>query len=182
MKKFDKHFIFASLVIIALIILLIISYSTSKSTNISDWKTYQNNKYGFESKYPDSYSEFHKSGDSDIDFRTAKECELLLNTATNVFPPDCQIYTVIVIDAQKNTPSERGFGIATSSIVVAGIQGEKVTSPTGLGNYENMDQILVWFQKGDKLYIQTFTFNHAKSKIMEGIINQTLASFKFINK
>lgn len=153
------------------------------SINMTDWKTYQNNTYGFEAKYPDSYSEFHSSGgDSGIDVSTGKECESLLNTATNVFPLDCQYYSIYVMNVQKNsTPGSHGPGVVTYPITVAGIQGEKVVSPTGIGNWENMDQVVVWFQKGDNWYIQTFTFNHVKSQAAESVMNQILSSFRFTN-
>lgn len=153
----------------------------SKATDISNWKIYQNNTYGFESKYPENYSESHSSGDSYVDLETIKECESLSNTATTIFPNDCESYTVYVHSVKDSTPSAGGQGYIHSQIAVDGIQAEKVISPTSLGNWENIDQEVVWFQKGDNWYILTFTFNHAKSQEAESVMNQIISSFKFVN-
>ena len=146
--------------------------STNQTT---DLQTYTNIKYGFEAKYPNGYSEFNSSSDSYIDFRTTKECEPLLNRGGGEWPVDCQDYNISI---QKDKMVTSGTGIDMSQITVAEIQGEKITATTGMWN--NMTQVVVQFQKDSDWYVQTFTFNTNKSQLAESVMNQILASFKFV--
>ncbi|HEY4474960.1 MAG TPA: hypothetical protein VJC06_03495 [Candidatus Paceibacterota bacterium] len=135
----------------------------------ADWKTYMNTKYGFTVKYPESYFTFHTSGDSNISFRSTEACKLLENGGGE-WPTDCQAYDVLV---QQNKIS----GPEMSKTFVAGIEAEKFSDLNG--QWSNGTQVLVQFQKGQNWYIQTFTFNTAKSQVSEIIMNQILSTFKF---
>ena len=150
--------------------------NSSASTDISDWKTYQNNTYGFETKYPKNYSEFHSDGDSGIDLRTIKECDILTHVGGGEWPTDCQVYDISI---QQNKVDITGPGIDVSQIVLDGIQAQKITA-VGLGMFDNMTQVVVYFQKEQNWYIQTFTFNSNKTQPAEEVMNQILASFRFV--
>lgn len=152
--------------------------TTSLQTSASqtaDWKTYTSNKYGFEVKYPESYSVFHTSGDSNIDFRSTESCKALQGGGGE-WPADCQAYDMSV---QQNKIITEGAGVTNTSVIVDGIHAEKIESPSGIGMWNGMDQIVVQFQKGQNWYIQTFTFNQGKSQIAESVMNQILSTFKF---
>ncbi len=142
--------------------------STSLTTS---WKTYTNTQYGFEVKYPESYSMSGTSNGSNITFKSTEACKSFVSGGGE-WPIDCQSYNILV---QQNKIS----GPEMSKTFVAGIQAEKYSDSNG--QWSNGTQILVQFQKGQNWYIQTFTFNTAKSQISESIMDQILSTFKFID-
>lgn len=136
------------------------------------WKIYANSTYGFEVRYPGSYSEFHKTGDSSVSFRSTEGCRSLV-MGGGEWPADCQDYSISI---QKNNISVAG--ITRTFIDVAGMKAESTRESSG-GMWDNMAQIVVQFQKGQNWYVQTFTYNKGKAQVAESVMNQILATFKF---
>lgn len=141
---------------------------------MGNWKTYRNQQYGFEVKYPESYSEFNKSGDTLISLRSNNGCkELSLNGG--VWPVGCRDYSISV---QKNKLTSQGVGLIQSQVAIGGIQAEVITNSDGM--WENMTQSVVQFKKGQDWYVQTFTYSSQDQEASKKLMDQILSSFKFM--
>ena len=186
-KKSKTVKIVASIIAIVVILAIIFHFTNNTvktNTQITttssqdNWKKYENVDHGFVVSYPSTYSIFHQNGDTDTDFRSTTGCEVLLTSASGTWPTDCMDYSISV---QSKQPEISGPGYATSTITEAGYPAVKVVSPTGLGNWEGINQETVWFQKGANWYIQTFTFSHSKVQYAQISIDEILKSFSFRN-
>jgi len=136
-----------------------------------NWKTYTNEQYGFEFKYPENYSVSVNPTDSNVTFKS-EGCKSLVSGGGE-WPTDCQSYNVLV---QQNKIS----GPEMSKTFVAGIQAEKYSDSNGM--WSNGTQVLVQFQKGQNWFIHTFTFNSGRTQESESLMNQILSTFKFVVK
>ena len=137
--------------------------STGETVNL---KTYTNDKYSFELKYPNGY--LLTESNSGILIESSKSCANRDNP-----PKDCFGYSLLI---QKNKITG-GDGDHVPSVQVAGYSSERFEIKYGM--YDNESQIYIQFIKDGTWYISYITYNSENKTVAENLLNQILSTFKF---
>ena len=106
-----------------------VASSTATSTDMSDWKTYKNEKYGFEFKYPQDWF-FLKNFDLGEDCQGWHDKEY---RATGFQVPTLYFKIASKLDYEylKNHPNQGLF--PTESVIIDGVETLKVIADSSLG-------------------------------------------------
>lgn len=150
--------------------------SSETQNEMKSWNTYQNATYHFEVQYPSDYFVFHQEGDSQFDV-DAEACRDFLENGGAEWPRDCQSYTILV---QENAIEAGEIDDVNKTMTVAGFSAEQIETTGGM--WDNLDQIVVQFQKDEMWYIHTFRFHTNERASAEEVMEDILASFRFINE
>lgn len=165
------------LIIVIIVILGIVGYfkliknstttqQTQTSSETTGLKTYTNNQYGLELKYPENYLLIENN--SGISIESSKSC------ANGDNPPkDCFGYNLLI---QKNKITG-GDGDHIPSVQVAGYSSERFEIKDGM--YDNESQIYIQFMKDNTWYISYLTYNSENKVVAENLLNQILSTLKF---
>lgn len=146
-----------------------IAPTKTQEEDFSDWKTYQNEKYGFEFKYPRDWSK--------------SDYKLELNKTNYLIGPDIGLHGIggnqidFYISLNNQTLTEWinkniGFEGSDEKIIIGGVEGIK---RTGKDQITSEIAIGIIFQNDNKV----FSFSSVGEK-NNNILNQILSTFKFI--
>ena len=140
------------------------------------WKTYTNNEYGFEIKYPNDWSVDKTTVMSyiycDYPKRNSMPCEGLVGVGIGAPGPSIKIeYEKISLDNFVKEYNDSGLKITNQEkFVLGGIEGTKLIGTTEIG----LDKTIIFVIKNNISYIISFT------EIAEVIQYKIISTFKFI--
>lgn len=138
-------------------------FSSLQKSDNSDWKTYRNEEYGFEFRYPKEY---------EVTLTSTKVLEISESRYGDTEHPGIWIYTyqnnnLQPLDWWKKSKSYQAQDQISSIKNIFGIEGIKINSSEGL-----QEQHLVFGYKDRIIDVLNIGIN-------EYLINQILSTFKF---
>ena len=141
---------------------------------MAGWKTYRNDKYGLEFKYPYGYVISHED-ENGISLSSSENCRIILSTTPPAWPKDCYGYNLLIQDGKILV---EGQGVVKTPAKVAGYSAEHIED-SNVGILEDQYQTIVQFNKGNDWYISAMGFNLENKAKAETTLDQILSTFKF---
>lgn len=160
-------------------------------TRIADWKTYRNEEYGFEVKYPQQLftkERFSVTQSEERDYILLKE--IMIDDEEGNYH-DNQIFNIRVYNNLSNlqlsewlnnnqNSDERGCGVLSldtaTSVIVNGKGGLRGDVSCCCGAFLNS----VFLSKGDKIYSIGLLGAFISDEYYKGIFDKVLSTFKFL--
>jgi hypothetical protein len=150
------------------------------SDETADWKTYTNEQYGFEMKYPSDWSPIEITDSLQrqhlYHFQTP-DGEIVFNVGQESYTASLEEY----INSTKNTllNAEGGNYIVSEKKEIT-VDGRKAIEIPNRGN--NYEEVLIFVKNDNSIYEIVFTTksNRDDVLILAEVLNQMLSTFKFI--
>lgn len=151
------------------------SLQSSEKDITADWKTYRNDKYGFEVKYPNNFVASRQTEDS-LYLSSNQSCfEKRKLASPGYVGKGCLHPTVLVRDGRV---VEEGVGVTRDIIKINGLNGERIINQSNKTGDEYAS-ITIEFEKGGKWYVFNIINNPVDNKIAKDTIDKILSTFKF---
>ena len=151
------------------------SQSSVESLSVGNWKTYKNDKYGLDVKYPENFV-VSRQTDSSLYLASDQSCfDKIKKASPGYVEKGCSYYLMLI---QDNKIIEEGVGVVREVVKISGLSGEKIinqSSKTG----DEYASITIQFEKGNKWYIFNVINNMSDNHIAKDTMDKILSTFKF---
>ena len=140
------------------------------SDETAGWKTYRNEEYGFEFKYPENFVQYNSGPAVILALASSDSCVDQLEKQTGIGYPEGCLYIPVEVTSSNRYQAEGRGAPAT----FGGISGERFVL-----NYETATQVRVQANRSNLWYFVAARF-HPSYASAESEFNQILSTFRFI--
>ena len=148
--------------------------SPTDQLSVDNWKTYRNDQYGFDVKYPENFV-VSRQTDSSLYLASDQSCfDKIKKASPGYVEKGCSYYLMLI---QDNKIIEEGVGVVREVVKISGLSGEKIinqSSKTG----DEYASITIQFEKRNKWYIFNVINNISDNHIAKDTMDKILSTFK----
>ncbi len=156
-----------------------ISFSLNET---ADWKTYRNEEYGFEVKYPEDWKIITKtvrSTGTEIEFYKNKDTKISIRSGFRYSQNLGRNYSLEEwITESKEAIKKYQLNLKEEEIKIDNVQATKLS----YRNTQDLTTYEIYTQKEGLMYEIIVLFNSSNENIYNQTFNQILSTFKFIEK
>jgi hypothetical protein len=158
-------------------------YKNKPKLDTSDWQTYQNEKFGFEFKYPKNINYLYIPEYPDILYFSSEEIDLSVDTVAPITPMRLSIKKDkdILEKIGNYKATYRYEDLEEKNVIVDSVQGTQISGKvTNSGTYIYEKYNIELFIPVDTFYIHFSFVDLASDNIDNNVFNKIISTFKFI--